>query len=84
MKPRLMEIDGTAYDLRPPTGGDWLAVAGLDPIERTLLLIVRCVSRDGRPAFRDQAAAEGATMALIQALDAALSELMAYEIPDPT
>ncbi len=84
MKPKDVTLGGTRYTLRAPTGGDWLAVSELPQIERTLELLIRCVTIEGRPAFHDRAAVEGAALALIQALDEALASLMVYEIPDPT
>ncbi len=84
IKSKSITIEGDTYSVRRPTGRDWVAVADLDNLERTFSLIFRCVERDGSAAFPTVDAVEDSPMALIQALDAELSALMSYEVPDPT
>tara|TARA_R110000824_G_scaffold342528_1_gene528939 strand:- start:3025 stop:3324 length:300 start_codon:yes stop_codon:yes gene_type:complete len=82
--PTVHEIDGMSYTVRAPTGRDWLAVAELEDVEKSLELIRNCVQLGGVPAFSTRADVESAPMALLLALDRAVGELMEYPIPGPT
>ena len=77
-------IAGVEYQVRPPLGRDWLAVSGLDDVQRSIELIRACVTVDGAAAFATRDDVEAAPMATLLELDRAVGALMEYPVPDPT
>ena len=84
IEPREIEYNGIAFTIRVPLGGDWLAVSALEGHERSLVMILRCVERDGAPAWQSVQDLERVPMALLLKFDQILGELLEYDVPDPT
>lgn len=81
--PRTVSYDGVEFCVRVPLGGDWLAVSALEGHERSLVMILRCVERDGSPAWKSVQDLERVPMALLLKFDQILGELLEYDVPDP-
>lgn len=82
----IVTVSGTAYRVVEPTVSDWLLVCDLEPTERMLALVERCVVLDASaaPAFDSREKLLAAPASLLMALDSRLGELLAFDVPDPT
>ena len=83
LRDRTRTISGTKYTIRAPLGRDWLAVAELGEVSRSLELIRLCVSVQDRPAFKTSEEVEAVPMATLLELDRVVGSMLEYEIPDP-
>lgn len=83
IEPVEVDIGDVAYVVRPPTGLDWIETAELGDFERTVSLIQRCVTIDGRQAFQSYDEAARQELPLLLNLERVLSRLLEYDIPDP-
>ena len=84
IQPAQIEYGGVFYEIRVPTGADWLAVAPLEPHEKSLVMVLRCTYCKGVPAWSSMSELEVSPMPLLLAIDSQIGQMLEYDIADPT
>tara|TARA_B100001094_G_C17720627_1_gene571782 strand:+ start:174 stop:428 length:255 start_codon:yes stop_codon:yes gene_type:complete len=82
--PKAIQLDGTNYLVKPPTGRDYISSLDLDDFGKACFFILRCVFIESNPAFKTIEEVQDQPMAILLKLESVVSSLLEYDIPDPT
>ena len=84
MTPKNVFIGGVDYVVEAPTGRHYMASLEMEDFEKACFFILECVKVNGRAAFATLDAVQAEPLALLLKLEAVVSTLLEYDIPDPT
>lgn len=84
MIPKNVSIAGVDYVVTAPTGRDYMASLEMQDFEKACYFILQCVEVGGREAFATIEEVQEQPLALLLKLEAVVSSLLEYDIPDPT
>ena len=85
MIPKNITIEGITYVVTAPTGRDYMASLEMQDFEKACYFILQCVEGlDGKPTFQNMEHVQCEPLAVLLELEAVVSSLMQYDIPDPT
>lgn len=84
MIPKSVSIAGVDYVVTAPTGRDYMSSLEMQDFDKACFFILQCVKVDDRAAFSTIEEVQAEPLALLLKLEAVVSSLLEYDIPDPT
>lgn len=84
LTPKNVNIASIDYVVTAPTGRDYMSSLEMTDFEKACYFILQCVTVDGLPAFNTIEEVQAEPLALLLKLEAVVSSLLQYDIPDPT